>query len=155
MKNKFKVAILAGVLSVSLGFTAVSAHSMSTGIESADKRIAMMKELGMNMKAIAGVAKGEMAYSPELNAKATRIDEIADALPDLFPVGTGGPKTRAKDEIWSDKAGFTKALAEFKAASTNLVAAVETGDQGKIGAALGATGKTCGGCHKPFRTPEH
>jgi cytochrome c556 len=155
MKNRVKVVISAGVLSVALGLSAVSAHSMSTGIESADKRIGMMKELGQNMKAIAGVAKGEMAYSPELNAKAARVDAIADALPDLFPEGSGGPKTRSKDEIWSDKAGFTKALAEFKAATTNLVAAVETGDQGKIGAALGATGKTCGGCHKPFRAPEH
>ena len=62
MKNKIKVVLSACILSAVTGFTAVCAHSMSTGIEVADKRIAMMKELGQNMKAIAGVAKGEVAY---------------------------------------------------------------------------------------------
>ncbi|WP_169569293.1 c-type cytochrome [Sneathiella limimaris] len=138
-----------------IGVTAVSAHSMSTGNADADKRITMMKELGMHMKKIAAVAKGEAKYSAALKKDAAGISEISAAMPDLFPEGSGGEKTRSKPEIWSDAAGFDKAVKDFQMAAAGLVAAVESGDQGQIGAALGATGKTCGGCHKPYRKPEH
>lgn len=153
MKKMKSVVTVLGVVAA-LGAGVAVAHSHSTGIPEADKRIALMKELGMNMKAVAGVAKGEAAYTPALNNNAKRIQEIAAMMGDLFPEGSGGPKTRSKDEIWTDKDGFAKAVAAFDTAAAGLVPAVASGDQGKIGMALGAVGKTCGGCHKPFRSPK-
>ena len=43
---------------------------------------------------------------------------------------------------------------KFEEASQNLLAAAEGGDMGEIKAKFGATAKTCGGCHKPFRKPK-
>ncbi len=151
--NKFVPAIM---LVSAMSITAVTAHSMSTGNETVDKRMGLMKELGSNMKAIAGVAKGEAAYSPALNENAKRINEIAKMMTDLFPEGSDleSGKDRAKPEIWSKRAEFEAAAMDFEKASAALVAAVSSGDQGEIGAALGGTGKTCGGCHKPFREPK-
>jgi cytochrome c556 len=63
-------------------------------------------------------------------------------------------ETRAKPEIWSDAAGFAGKLETLAAATPALVAAAKTGNAGAIGAALGKVGKTCGGCHKPFRVPK-
>jgi cytochrome c556 len=155
MQIKLKTFVPVVLLVSAISVTAVTAHSMSTGNADADKRIGLMKELGSNMKAIADVAKGEAAYSPALNDNAKRINEIAKMMPDLFPAGSDTDKDRAKPEIWSNGAEFSAAAMDFEKASAALVAAVSTGDQGKIGAALGGTGKTCGGCHKPFREPKH
>ena len=150
IKKILPTAVFAAVL----GLSAVSAHSMSTGNADADKRIGLMKELGSNMKAVAGVAKGEAAYTPALNKNAERINEIAKMMPTLFPEGSDTEADRAKPEIWTKKADFAAAAQDFANASEDLVAAVATGDQGKIGGALGGVGKTCGGCHKPFRAPK-
>ncbi|WP_025899158.1 c-type cytochrome [Sneathiella glossodoripedis] len=154
MKNSFKTVLSAVLVTGVMGVTVVTAHSTSTGNAEADKRIQMMKELGANMKAIAAVAKGEAAYSAALNENAKRIHEIAVMMPDLFPAGSDTDVDRAKPEIWTKAGEFTAVSKDFEQASAALKAAVETGDQGKIGAALGATGKTCGGCHKPFREPK-
>lgn len=144
----------AAVVAAVLGLSVVSAHSMSTGNADADKRIATMKELGGNMKDIAGVAKGEAAYTPALNKNAERVNEIAKMLPSLFLDGSDTETDRAKPEIWTKTAEFAAAAKEFEGASEALVTAVATGDQDTIGAALGSVGKTCGGCHKPFRVPK-
>lgn len=150
--KKLSLMIVAATLAV--GSTAAIAHAESTGNADADKRIMKMKELGGAMKAIAAVAKGEAEYTPELNAKAEKINMIATEMASLFPEGSGVEEARSKAEIWSQPDKFSKAVADFEMASNDLVAAVATGEQGQIGAALGATGKTCGGCHKPFRKPK-
>lgn len=150
--KKLSLMIVAATLAV--GSTAAIAHAESTGNADADKRIMKMKELGGAMKAIAAVAKGEAEYTPELNAKAEKIHMIATEMASLFPEGSGVEEARSKPEIWSQPDKFSKAVADFEMASNGLVAAVATGEQGQIGAALGATGKTCGGCHKPFRKPK-
>jgi cytochrome c556 len=147
--------IASGVLVTSfVVIGAAVAHSESTGNADADARIATMKQLGGHMKAVAAVAKGEAEYSPALNKNAAGIKAIAAGMGDLFPVGSGGEKTRSKPEIWSSKADFNKAIEALQVASAGLEKAVATGDRGAIGQALGATGKTCGGCHKPFRKPK-
>lgn len=131
-----------------------NAHSESTGNKEADFRIAEMKKLGMNMGAIAKVAKGEMAYSDSLNDNAKDIAEIAANMPKFFPEGSGVEASRAKPEIWTQPDEFQKDIEDFQAAATQLVVAVKSGDQAMIGAALKETGGTCGGCHKQFRKPK-
>lgn len=154
MKVRFaKVAMVAGLISIAM-IGGVAASSHSTGIPEADKRIAKMKELGKNMKAIAAVAKGEAAYSPALNDNAKMINAIAGEFSTLFPAGSGGEKTRAKPDIWQKTVEFSTARENFRMAAAALVKGVATGDQAMIGQALQATGKTCGGCHKPFRVPK-
>ncbi|MCG8493677.1 MAG: cytochrome c [Sneathiellales bacterium] len=156
MQAKLLKIACTGILGVGLVVGSVPAysHSGSTGNADADKRIAKMKTLGTNMKAIAQVAKGEVRYSPEIDFKAQEIEAIAKEMKNLFPEGSGGDKTRSKPEIWSDKAGFMKAVVAFETAAAGLTKAASTGDRGAIGKALQATGKTCGGCHKPYRTPK-
>ena len=156
MLKKSVTALLVG------GFVIVgmaSVHAESTGNADADHRISEMKKMGMNLGAIAKVAKGEMAYSDALNANAKAVAEIASGLDKLFPEGSGLPEvatSRAKPDIWEaqNKEAFQKDIENLQTASTQLVAAVQSADTAAIGAALKATGGSCGGCHKQFRTPE-
>ncbi|MDF1721419.1 MAG: cytochrome c [Minwuia sp.] len=117
-----------------------------------DKRVASMKEIGGAMKAISDVAKGNAEASDATVAAAMKINTLSQQVPSWFPEGSG--EYRAKANIWTDWAGFKAANDKFVAASADLVEATKTMDAGKIGAALGATGKTCGGCHETYRGPK-
>jgi len=143
-----KKIILAGfAATVFAGAALAGAHgSMS------DKRVAAMKEMGGAMKAIVAVAKGNEAPSADTVAAAKKLHTLAENILPMFPEGS--MEYRAKASIWSDWAGFKAADERLIAASADLVTATETMDAGKIGAALNATGKTCGGCHDDYRGPK-
>ena len=141
-------AVLAGGVAFA-GNAWADAHGETPQIQ---HRVAVMKIIGGDIGAIAKVAKGEAEYSPALVERAKRMEALSKTVMVLFPEGSQG--RRAKAEIWSDWAGFEKASNAVSDAMPALVSAVESGDKGQIGAALGAVGKSCGGCHKPFRTPK-
>ena len=82
----------------------------------------------------------------------------AARMPGRFVKGTslkdGVGKTRAKPAIWVKWADFEAASGKLKAAGANLATAAAGGDAAAIKMAAGAIGKSCGGCHKPFRGPK-
>jgi cytochrome c556 len=70
----------------------------------------------------------------------------------LYPDGTQtGLDTKAKPEIWSDRAGFEKADAAFVSASEKLEEAAKSGDKAGFAAAFKEVGGTCGGCHRNYK----
>lgn len=147
MRMKTRMAAL-GVA----GVTALAASTVWAGMMSpAAQRQVVMKGNAGHMKALSAVAKGEAKADAGTVVHAMALRELSVTIEHLFPQGSGGGESRAKPEIWSDWAGFTKAADAFAAATPALVAAAQSGDAGQIGAALGEVGKTCGGCHKPYR----
>ncbi|MEH6526490.1 MAG: cytochrome c [Sneathiella sp.] len=156
MSNRLTKTVFGVILGSGIVLGMASAHSETTGNAEADYRIGEMKKLGMNMGAIGKVAKGEVAYSDALNQNAKAIAQLSANMSKWFPAGSGVEKSRSKPDIWdeSNKDKFAKAIEDLQAASLQLIVAVQSGDQAKIGGALKATGATCGGCHKPFRKPK-
>ena len=57
------------------------------------------------------------------------------------------------DEIWENEEDFKTAVTAFQNASSELLESVYTGDLNAIQDAIGSVGRTCGGCHRPFRAP--
>ena len=115
------------------------------------------KEMGKAMKETAGSFKSGAPDAALIKANAAIIASKADKIPGWFPVGTGpgvGTKNEAKAEIWTDKAGFAKAAADFSSAAKGFKAAADTGDMAAAGKALGALGGTCKGCHEKFKTKD-
>jgi cytochrome c556 len=73
-------------------------------------------------------------------------------IPVLFPGGTEtGHDTKAKPEIWSDRAGFEAAASKFSAAASKLVEAASSGDRAAFMEAFKATGAACGQCHRSYK----
>jgi len=99
------------------------------------------------------VAKGEVTFTGNVAANARAIRDGLQMAAPLFPAGSGkeAGKSRALDSIWQDNAKFVDALKASIAAAENMVVAGETNDLGQIQKAIGALGKTCGGCHDDFR----
>ncbi len=111
----------------------------------------VMKAVGGNMGNLAMVAKGNFSFTGNLVANARGIRVGLGMAAPLFPEGTETGETNALPKLWEDKAGFEAALRDSIAAADDMIAAAETGDMPTIIGALQALGKTCGGCHKPYR----
>ena len=111
----------------------------------------VMKAIGANIANIAMVVKGEVTYSGNVAFNARSIHDGLGLIESLFPEGTGTGETNALAKIWEDNADFHKIRKEAIDAAGAMAAAAESGDADQIREALGALGKACGNCHKPYR----
>jgi cytochrome c556 len=124
-------------------------------------RKALMQVYAFNMGQLGAMVKGKMPYDANA-AKGAAGNVLAAASMygrAMWPKGSDNTapglagKTRAKPDIWSN---FPK----VKEASMGLVAAAKTlsAEAGNgvdaLKANIGAVGKACGSCHKPFRAPK-
>jgi cytochrome c556 len=91
--------------------------------------------------------------SPDLALIATKSAQASEHLKkfaQLFPPGTGRdvvPKTRAKPEVWTQRAEFDAAMKTLIDATNALGAAAKGGSVEKVKAEWSGVAKACGGCH--------
>jgi len=147
-QKTIKGAVFAVLAALVLATSASVVHANADQIK---YRKALMKGVGGAMGGLAAVVKGKVSAS-NAAALADAMNSFASIAPGAFPKGSGGDKTRAKDEIWSKAAEFKAAVSAFQKAAAGVAAAASSG--GNLKAAFGGLGKSCGGCHKPFRKPK-
>lgn len=151
MQGKYRKFFALVLVSSIFGF-ALSAGSASAGEADIKYRQAVMKALGGHMGAAVAIVKGAVDNKSHLTEHANAIAGIGRMTGDVFPKGSDmGAETRALPVIWEKPDDFAKVVAAFATASDNFAKAANSGDMGAVGAALGELGKSCGGCHKPFR----
>ena len=91
--------------------------------------------------------------TPDLDAVAAAARRYADLTKKIvaaFPAGTGreaNPDTRAKPEIWSQRAEFEAAAKALSDEAEKLAVVAATKNVEAIRAQVGPTGQACGGCH--------
>jgi cytochrome c556 len=139
------------------------AAALAVGLSSAamaemgpiEARQACMKANGAAMKVMVPMIKGEAPYDKAAIDKALADEEAAcSGWANWWGEDTkpgGAMKTDAKLEIWSDKAGFEAATADFVKARTALAAAA---DEASFKAAFPDFGKSCQSCHEKYRRPK-
>ena len=124
-----------------------------------DARRGYMKLVGWESGPLFGMAKGEVEYNAEVaTTNAANLKHLTQyTIAALFIPGTSNEeekgKTRALKKIWDDPDGFKKALDDWIAAVDALQAAAGNGKDA-LAAAVGGLGKSCGGCHKPYRAED-
>ncbi|MGD9538057.1 MAG: cytochrome c [Alphaproteobacteria bacterium] len=115
----------------------------------------VMKGIAAHITQIAMVAKGEVSFTDQVAGNARAIAGAAGGIPAVFPEGSGeapGAETAAQPAIWQQWDKFTASAQALQTEATKLAEIAEGGgDAAAIGAQLGELGKTCGGCHEPFR----
>lgn len=75
-------------------------------------------------------------------------------LPSMFPAGTGaeaGVPTKAKPEIWTDRAGFEARAAEYAAAADKLAELADANDKPGFAAQWTVVRQSCSNCHDTYR----
>lgn len=141
----------------SLGLCALAATlgAASVALTADDPAVARhhaMEQVGDAMKTLGGMARGQAPFAAAtVKQNATTIAERLGESAALFPAGSDKGTTRAKAEIWANKADFDKIMADGKAAATALAAVT---DEAAYRPALGALGQNCKACHDKYRAPE-
>lgn len=121
-----------------------------------DARKSHMGLYGFNLGPLGAMAQDKMPYDAEVAATAAaNLAALANMSHDAYWVegtdSTGGG-TRAKAEIWSDRAGFDEDDMALAAATTALAAVAGDGLDA-LKAAFGPVGGACGACHEAYRAP--
>lgn len=111
---------------------------------------------------LSGAAMGNMRAAierdadPKSQAYAARgVARWARALPTLFPDSTAAvTPSRAKPEIWTNKADFEAKAAAYAAAADRLAEAAASGDKQAFADQHRATAATCKSCHDLYQAPQ-
>jgi cytochrome c556 len=137
------------VLSLAIGAAALAA---AQAVDHLQARHDAMEQVGDAMKALGGMARGQAPFDAAVVKKsATTIAEKLAEAEKHFPPGSDTGKTRAKAEIWSNRADFDRIMGESRKAATVLAAVT---DEAAYKPALGALGQNCKACHDMYRAPE-
>jgi cytochrome c556 len=157
MKFIRSAIMLLAVAGVAATAQPVFADGMGKAVAS---RQAQMKLYSWNLGRLGAMAKTKAPYDAKV-ASAAANNLMALAKHDsagFSPKGSDrtamAGKTRAKAEIWTtypEVKGKSEALVT---AATALAAVAGNGLEALQGA-IGAVGKSCGGCHKPFRAKKN
>lgn len=152
-----RVARAVGIaVACGLGAIATFAAADDAAEKAIKARKAHMQLYAWNLGTLGAMAKGAVDYDAEAaSAAANNLVALAGMSQQGFwPQGSDSTamsgKTRAKSEIWSTYPEVTEKGKAMNAAVTELAAAAGAGLPALQGA-IGGVGKSCGGCHKPYR----
>lgn len=145
--TKRTLALAAGISMVVAG-----AWGVALAADPAHQRHEAMETVQESFKPLRAIAVKETPFDAAVVKKnATTILEKLKEAHGLFPEGSGGGTTRAKAEIWSDRAGFDKAMKDAQAAATAMAGVTE---EAAFVAAMKTLGGSCKGCHDKYRLPQ-
>lgn len=115
-------------------------------------RQGIMQGIGWHMGVLGAMAKGDRPYDAQVAARSAKfVSELIEMPFDGFGAGSdAGAPTKAKPEIWQQRAKFDNYAKEAQAEAQKLATAAGK-DLNSLKAAVGPTGKACGNCHDDFR----
>ncbi len=136
----------------SLG-TALPAAAQFAKPEDAIKyRKAAFTVMASHFGRVAAMANGRVPFDAKAAAANAEIAAMVSTLPYAgFIDGTDKGDTKAKPEIWSERAKFDAAASKMQDEMAKLNAAAKTGDLAAIKTAAGGVGQACKGCHDTYR----
>lgn len=155
-----RVLFFGGIVAAGFGLMASSfAQTAPAGPSSAkiavENRRAAFTLIGNSFRWFGAVARGVAPYDEaEATKRASRIAFLVGLLDETFPADSdiGEPASKAKSEIWSNRADFDKKLAAFK---INARAFADTTAKEKsadgLKPAIASLGQSCKGCHDDYK----
>ncbi len=144
-----RIVLAVATLAVLTSGPITTAHAQGAA-DIVKQRLDLMKGFGRSYGELVRALRGEAANGATIGALGEAMHGSAQRVGNLFPPGTGpeaGVETRAKPEVWSDRAGFEAALAALVQATGTLAQVAKTGDRAATEAQLNKVGEACGGCH--------
>jgi cytochrome c556 len=106
-----------------------------------------------NFGRVAAMAAGKAPFDAKVAAESAEVAAFMSKLPwGAFVDGSDKGDTKAKAEIWTDRAKFNENAEKLQADMAKLNAAAKTGNLDNIKAAVGAAGGNCKTCHDAFRS---
>ena len=157
MKWYNKKTVAAMILAAGMGATPVALSHLDSDAFHVSYRQSLFAILGANFGPMSSMIKGEIpwdskrfqGYAEDL-ATATELDFMRG-----FPDGKQPGQTRAKAEIWDNKADFEDKLNDLRDAAAELAAASSGDDKKAIMEQFKATGGACKACHDEYKSKDY
>lgn len=142
--------ILAAVIGLA---TALPAAAQFKNAEAAiTYRQSVMQVQNHHLGRIFAMANGRMPFDAKVAAEDAALLDTIDKLPFVaFIDGSDMGDTKAKPEIWKQRAKFDAAALKMQEDVAKLNAAAKTGSLDAIKAAAGAVGQSCKACHDDYQ----
>lgn len=156
--KKFKKGVVAMAFATGVTWcaTALAQAPTPTPAERAiEYRQSVFRIVSGNFGPLAQIAQGKAPFdATKARKNADLLAAISAFLVDAHPEISKEGKTRAKPEIWANRAEFDRRIADFgeHARSLALVTARSDSATDEFKAAIGTVGNDCKGCHDNFRT---
>tara|TARA_R110001583_G_scaffold28426_2_gene100884 strand:- start:20525 stop:20992 length:468 start_codon:yes stop_codon:yes gene_type:complete len=154
MKIISKVLLVGLVSLTTTSVFADVAQSEKHAIKATELRQSILSLVSSNMGSLGAMAKGQIPVDASVAEKnALRINQLSLMLEDYFKTDTSGfnVTTEAKSVIWKEQDQFATKIEALTSASSALLVAAQSKDEGAIKKAIGGVGKTCGSCHDSYR----
>lgn len=147
--KKFTACLLAAT---ALTMAAPASAQFSKPENAIKYRQSAMFMMAQNFGRVAGMANGRIPFDAKVAADSAALAEVMSKLPwEGFVPGTDSGKTRAKPEIWTNKAKFDDHAKKMQMEMAKLAVAAKAGNIDNIKLAVKATGATCESCHDDFQ----
>jgi cytochrome c556 len=153
MQSLFKFHPSLAVAALAL-VTALPASAQFAKPEQAIKyRQSVMALQGAHMGRLGAMTAGRVPFdAAAAQANADLVLTLSKLPFTAFGEGTDkGAPTRAKPEIWTNRADFDAKAKTYQDEVIRLQAAAKTGNLDQIKAAFGAVGDTCKACHDKYQ----
>jgi cytochrome c556 len=140
------------------GSAAVAVQSGAAGAELTPQEIVAARQAAYHLSGAAmGNMKAVIDHGGDVRTQvyaARGVMRWARVLPTMFPDSTRGVgPSRARPEIWDNRADFEAKAAAYAAAATRLAEVAQTGDAAAFAAQFDATRATCQACHDLYQVP--
>ena len=145
--------LLGAVMSI---FLAGGAYAQGAATPLPSDQIIAIRQAMMDLQqGVAGAMKAAVEEKTEVKPLvpgAKGLVASSKVIPSMFPPGTEkGHNTKAKPEIWSNQADFTKAANNLTMEAEKLVSLAEANDKSGFATQFAAVGKACGACHREYK----
>ena len=148
MKSKLAVVTVA----LLLGAVTLDAAAQAKPEVLVKQRQAAMTLQGKYLGPLGAMAQGKAPFNAQIVQRNAGYLEVLSKMPwDGFDASTKGEKSAALPAVWEKAGEFKQAQERFENEAAKLVQVAKSGDEGAIKAQIGATAKSCGGCHENFR----
>lgn len=141
------------ILAVAAMVSAVPAMAQFQKPEDATKyRQGAFTVMAAHFGRLGAMANGRVPFDAKQAQDNAGVVEFMSKLPWAgFTPESQSVKTKAKAEVWSDKAKFDQGAEKMMTEVAKLNVAAKTGNLDNLKAAFGEAAKTCKGCHDAFR----
>ena len=149
MKKKMVMVAVAAAVGLGASFHAAAQAKPEQLVKQRQSGMAL---IGWYFGPIGAMMRGDRPYDAAVVMRNADYLEVLSKMPqEGFQPSTKDEKTKAKPEVWTDKAKFDKAMENMQAEMAKFKQVAHGGDQGAIKAQFGAVGKACAACHDDFR----
>ena len=148
---------LAGAVVIGLAVTPFAVSHFDDKEMQQSYRQSWFAMVAMNFGPMASSVKGEIPWNQEMMQGWANDLATLTTLNIMRGFGDGSDKgtTRAKPEIWENKADFESKMNDLKTAAAALQKTTAGGDREAIAADVGAVGKACKACHDEYKSKEY